>query len=418
MKKKLLYIGLGILAVVAVFVGYHYVRFLQATSRMKELSADLERRIQEWEKKEYKRPPLFGPAVPGDAATFYREAIKEKIEYPDDINNTLYGCIYEHKPLEPKLIEWAKLYVARIDLLKKGANAETYKPMVHPRDDSKLLKLATAQEIVSSVMVILGKDLENNNQFPEAAELYCISIRFGDDYRFNGSLIQTLIGIANSANGQGNVKRLLLDDKLNEEELGKLIGYLKILIDFYPSLQNAWESEMVFIEVLLKDASGKSGFIPVKDRAIDTWVNRASLVAWWEEAISVFNDIAKTVAGPYAQVKDKLKQIEESYQTSPWSGGITRCYYKQMFLDAERKGIYILAALKLYKLRHGAYPETLDKLAPAVIPQVSLDPFSDQPFIYRVDKETLYLYSVGENLTDDGGADENRQDILISPKPE
>ncbi|MFH1228066.1 MAG: hypothetical protein V1701_09225, partial [Planctomycetota bacterium] len=86
-------------------------------------------------------------------------------------------------------------------------------------------------------------------------------------------------------------------------------------------------------------------------------------------------------------------------------------------LDANRKGIYVLAALKLYKLRHGAYPETLNKLAPEIISEVPIDHYSDKPFVYRVDKDNkLWLYSIGSDLKDDGGVDKRQEDIIISPK--
>ncbi|MFA5794583.1 MAG: hypothetical protein WC980_05890 [Candidatus Brocadiia bacterium] len=418
MKKKLFYIGLGIAVVVLVFVGYHYVRFLQATARMKELSADLKKRIVEWEKKEYRRPPLFGPAVPGNAAEYYKKAIEKKIEKSEDIQDALWDSLYkfpyENKPLKPELLEWAKSYTVRIDLLKKGSNTESAKPLVHPRDK---LSLTAARSLIRDVMVILGKDMEDNNKFLEAIELYCTSIRFGDDYRSNGQLIQMLVGIAFSSDGQGRIKKVLLYDKLNEGELVKLSGYLKTLIDSYPTFQNTWESEIVFMGVLIKEESEKRGFIPEKDDFWG-WSNRTDFIDFWIDSVLLCNDVAKVITGSCAQVSDRINQVEESYKKSKANilvGGITGCYDKQMILDAGRKGIYILAALKLYKLRHGAYPETLDKLAPAIIPTVPLDPFSDQSFIYRVDTDGgLFLYSVGADLKDDNA--DPKKDIVISPK--
>ncbi|MFH1227362.1 MAG: hypothetical protein V1701_05605, partial [Planctomycetota bacterium] len=323
MKKKLLYIGLGILAVIVIFIGYHFILYLKATSQMKGLSADLEQRIAEWEKKEYKRPPLFGPAVPGNAATFYQEAIKEKIEEPEELWGALYECVCENKPLKPELLEWAKSYKTRIDLLKNGANTESIKPLVHPRDKDciKLLNFSTAKRLISDIVVILGKDLENNNKFSESIELYCTSIRFGDDYRFNGPFIQALVSTALSGIGQGKIQEVLLGDKLNEKELSKLIGYLKTLIDFYPSFKNIWESETVFMGVWQKEAAEKRGFILKKDVDfmacnIFTLTNRTDYVDLWKDSILLFNDVAKATTGHYAQSKDELNKVEALYKTS------------------------------------------------------------------------------------------------------
>jgi len=40
-----------------------------------------------------------------------------------------------------------------------------------------------------------------------------------------------------------------------------------------------------------------------------------------------------------------------------------------------------------------------------------LDPFSNKPFIYKANKQNILLYSVGNNLNDNGG-DKNK-DIVI-----
>ena len=59
------------------------------------------------------------------------------------------------------------------------------------------------------------------------------------------------------------------------------------------------------------------------------------------------------------------------------------------------------AALILIKLRKGsgAYPADLS----GIRPEWTIDPFSGQPFVYRKDADGILLYSVGENLKDDGG---------------
>jgi hypothetical protein len=38
-----------------------------------------------------------------------------------------------------------------------------------------------------------------------------------------------------------------------------------------------------------------------------------------------------------------------------------------------------------------------------LLPSVPLDPYSGQPFVYRVTDKSFTLYSVGEDCVDDGG---------------
>ncbi len=60
---------------------------------------------------------------------------------------------------------------------------------------------------------------------------------------------------------------------------------------------------------------------------------------------------------------------------------------------------------ELYKSKHGNYPDKLDDLAPEFLDKLPPDPFTGKPFVYRLKAEGagFIVYSVGENLTDDGG---------------
>ena len=61
-------------------------------------------------------------------------------------------------------------------------------------------------------------------------------------------------------------------------------------------------------------------------------------------------------------------------------------------------------ALERYRLAIGAYPESLDALAPKFIVKIPHDVINGQPLKYRrTDDGQFILYSVGWNETDDGG---------------
>ena len=73
------------------------------------------------------------------------------------------------------------------------------------------------------------------------------------------------------------------------------------------------------------------------------------------------------------------------------------------------------AAIKRYHQRRGAYPPSLEALRPE-LGEMIIDPFTGKPFVYRTHpKRGFQLYSVGENLNDDGGrlsADQRQGDLL------
>jgi hypothetical protein len=73
------------------------------------------------------------------------------------------------------------------------------------------------------------------------------------------------------------------------------------------------------------------------------------------------------------------------------------------------------AAVKRYYQQRGAYPLSLEALRPE-LGEMIIDPFTGKPFVYRTHpKRGFQLYSVGENLTDDGGrlsANRQQGDLL------
>jgi len=69
----------------------------------------------------------------------------------------------------------------------------------------------------------------------------------------------------------------------------------------------------------------------------------------------------------------------------------------------------LLIALKAYKLDHGELPGALDALVPEYINAVPIDDFDGRPL--RYDRNQRIIYSVGENLEDDGG---NEKDDIVT----
>ena len=61
----------------------------------------------------------------------------------------------------------------------------------------------------------------------------------------------------------------------------------------------------------------------------------------------------------------------------------------------------ILLALKCYKLKYDALPNSLNDLVPEFLPAVPMDDFDGKPLRYSKDKKTIY--SVGLDLVDEGG---------------
>jgi len=68
----------------------------------------------------------------------------------------------------------------------------------------------------------------------------------------------------------------------------------------------------------------------------------------------------------------------------------------------------IVLDLKMHKRAHGVYPATLDELQATLDHKLPIDPFSGEAYRYERRGEGFILWSIGQDLEDDGG---------IPPKP-
>ena len=60
-------------------------------------------------------------------------------------------------------------------------------------------------------------------------------------------------------------------------------------------------------------------------------------------------------------------------------------------------------AAERYRIDHGQWPTDLGELVPGYLDAVPLDPFDDEPLRYLRNEEGIVVYSIGDDLTDDGG---------------
>ncbi len=74
-------------------------------------------------------------------------------------------------------------------------------------------------------------------------------------------------------------------------------------------------------------------------------------------------------------------------------------------------------AVERYRLTEGRLPQSLENLVPAYIESVPTDPFNGQSLKYRTLEKGFVVYSVGEDLTNEGGAERDGRGRDAKGKP-
>ena len=127
--------------------------------------------------------------------------------------------------------------------------------------------------------------------------------------------------------------------------------------------------------------------------------------------LEMTSDVISLTQKPYWEAKEGLKEIEDAVQKLPdWQiyakmilPSLVRTYAQEAKLDAHLGAAEIAVANRIYKKKHGKYVDSLEQLTPEILPFLPLDPFTGKDYIYKKKDKGFIVYSLGENLRDDGG---------------
>ncbi len=115
--------------------------------------------------------------------------------------------------------------------------------------------------------------------------------------------------------------------------------------------------------------------------------------------------------------QEMRKRLQERFERQP-----TSVLAHAAEAETERRIIITALALERYRDKYGAYPDTLQALAPEFLKSVPLDFMNGQPLHYHVSQDGRFLlYSVGLDCVDNGGkvytppTDEDREAMVMNP---
>jgi len=120
---------------------------------------------------------------------------------------------------------------------------------------------------------------------------------------------------------------------------------------------------------------------------------------------------------PYWEAREELKKWESDVEKLRFYhvfaqlmlGAMSR--YPEQVAKTRARVIVTRLGLALAACKHqtGSYPDRLESLVPAFIDEIPLDPLTGNPLKYLKEESGVVVYSVGRNLTDDGGKYEYSQ---------
>jgi hypothetical protein len=158
-------------------------------------------------------------------------------------------------------------------------------------------------------------------------------------------------------------------------------------------------------KALLKEEFSKSGMEDVED-----FIEQQEVLY-----LSLMNRIIPLLQKTYYETKDELNKIfkdiereTEKRYTLRYIANPTSIQRMLMYClkdNALAGAVEIGIANVIFRKQNGRYINELSELIPKILSALPIDPFTGKNYIYRKTDTGFIVYSVGENMRDDGGID-------------
>jgi len=125
--------------------------------------------------------------------------------------------------------------------------------------------------------------------------------------------------------------------------------------------------------------------------------------------IDIMTQLISVAELPYYGAAPELGRIEKGVRSLPRTRVLSRLLFTttSFHTQAQHEAMLDLVQMGLlveqYKASTGTYPERLDAVAPELGESPPVDPFTGNAYHYQPSDDGFLLYSVGQNLIDDGG---------------
>lgn len=308
-----------------------------------------------------------------------------------------------------------------LDLFRKGASMKLCQ-LPYPETEAGvtaaifLPPLSAARE-ACLLLTAEARRLEARGKFKEAVDNYVAVIKIGEHCGARCCLIDLLVGIAMVDMGSNTAFLGIFRQDYPREELRRFLGELDSLRNALPNFVHAMKGERAFGLASVDDivrAGLVMGIVPLGEpsplgaRLFRVLIPERTIK---QDMSAAYDRIIAAARIPYYEPEARPSDEQIEAGLKPWNvlGQISFSVFYRGRIVSERCAaqfnmLRVAIALVIYKQDHGADPDDLEKLVDdELLSELPADPFSGKPFKYRAEDGEFVLYSVGENLVDDGG---------------
>lgn len=258
-----------------------------------------------------------------------------------------------------------------------------------------------------AVLWALWHETRRTSGAEEQIELALESIRLGHVLKNNGApLVLFLHGQSYQSYGYAMLRDILATHDPSAKSMMQCLGELAAVQMDAPLIADSMRSEYVQLKATLDKELGSTQWrLGVYN---DNATKRNALMKY-RSFIANTNKSFRDVVTPPEEDEESvtmmmlkgnaLGDIMSEILITPMDGIYVSLAYRRSYNSA----VQVLLALKVYHMRNGELPESLDVLVPEFFAEVPRDWFDGGPIKYNRDKAIVYC--VGKDLADQGGSD-------------
>jgi hypothetical protein len=426
-RRWLRRLGLTLLLALLGTGGYFVYRHYRAANALEEAVAALDREDPGWRLQEIEAARARVPDADNGARVVIAAAALVPRGWPAQALTDRFEKVSAPEQVEPAAFallcrELDKAGPALAEARRLATRPNGRHPITFPRNVMATL-LPTQQE-ARQVTQLLAYDAKRQAQAGDlkAALTSCrAALNAGRSVGDEPMLISQLIRMACTAATCQSVEFALSQGEAAPDELlalQRLLQHEAAFPAFFVALrgERAMLHEMLDAlesgDVSLREVFGDDREAVALLRVIPGWYLRDSLRADHPHALALLTRrLAAARLPAHEQVAADQALTAEARTWSLWDAPARRLLVPALekVSVAERRRLanvrcmIAAVAAERYRHEHGAWPESLDRLAPELLTEVPLDPFDGRPLRYRRTTDGVVIYSVGEDLKDNGG---------------
>jgi hypothetical protein len=356
------------------------------------------------------------------AITLYNGGHQGKVNMSQEMGN-----LYAGRPVDDKARSVIRAGIAAnrrpIDLLLEAAGRPCFQ-------DPDLANFDVTRNISSTLYLVRLLSFEacfraEDGDVRGALGEWVRGLRLARLMLQRSNVMMALISIANARSLMSVLDRIVDGRLLEAGDLKSLLAELDAA-SWRKGVADSWQGERAIgLETARRILSGTSpefisGIMPRFWFWLGRPLVRTQAMRQYSEAVA----IEPLFGASYAQSRERMNAYDLSHERQTLTGrlyfdgysGISAMGLKEATLEALLDTARIGLAARIYLAREKHWPSAVADLVPGILSQEPSDPFTGKPFVFRVDKDGLLVYSLGSNEKDDGGRGTFVITQLVTPK--